>query len=260
MVNSKLLGEKRSDACENIHIAQATQKRQYDRKHCRQEEFVVGDEVWYANSRRDTRKGDKRLGPVFVAEACGKNTYKLIGLKRKFHSDQLVKVKRAITGDIVPSAKTEVVMCDGTQHSDENGSIQKVKRTRTSDVTTDCDSAQESAKKEITTKGFKIPKGKRTKASDVTVLTKPVSKCDGVLQPVIEEVAATIEGSDKGENCSGRAKTSDVAPTTKLEGSMSNCTQQSADGEVQEDNQFMKEWKVMLKGRLLKVMKWCRSR
>ncbi|KAL5497499.1 hypothetical protein EMCRGX_G013975 [Ephydatia muelleri] len=47
--------------------------------------------------------------------------------------------------------------------------------------------------------------------------------------PVIEEVAATIEGSDK---CSGRAKTSDVAPTTKLEGSMSNCTQQSADGEV----------------------------
>ena len=72
------------DACENIHIAQATQKRQYDRKHCRQEEFVVGDEVWYANSRRDTRKGDKlstkRLGPVLVAKACGKNTYKLIGL------------------------------------------------------------------------------------------------------------------------------------------------------------------------------------
>ena len=56
-----------------------------------------------------------------------------------------------------------------------------------------------------------------------------MSECDGVLQPVIEEVAATIEGSDK---CSGRAKTSDVAPTTKLEGSMSNCTQQSADGEV----------------------------
>ena len=84
MVNSKLLGEKRSDACENIHIAQVTQKRQYDRKHCRQEEFVVGDKVWYANSRQDTRKGDKlstkRLGPVFVAEACGKNTYKLIGL------------------------------------------------------------------------------------------------------------------------------------------------------------------------------------
>ena len=66
----------------------------------------------------------------------------------------------------------------------------------------------------------------------MTLLTKPVSECDGVLQPVIEEVAATIEGSDKGENCSGRAKTSDVAPTTKLEGSMSNCTQQSADGEV----------------------------
>ena len=59
MVSSKLIGEKRSDACEKIHIAQATQKRQYDRKHCRQEEFVVGDEVWYANSRQDTRKGDK---------------------------------------------------------------------------------------------------------------------------------------------------------------------------------------------------------
>ncbi|KAL5518237.1 hypothetical protein EMCRGX_G003935 [Ephydatia muelleri] len=215
MVSSKLIGEKRSDACEKIHIAQATQKRQYDRKHCRQEEFVVGDEVWYANSRQDTKKGDKlstkRLGPVFVAKACGKNTYKLIGLKRKFHSDQLVKVKRAIAGDIVLSAKTEVGMCDGAQHSDEKGSMQKEKRTRNTDVT---------------------PDWKRTKASDVTLLTKPVSECDGVLQPVIEEVAATIEGSDKGENCSGRAKTSDVAPTTKLEGSMSNCTQQSADGEV----------------------------
>ena len=125
---------------------------QYDGKHCRQETFVVRDKVWYANSRRDTRKGEnlstKRLGPVFVAEACGKNTYKLIGLTRKFDSDQLVKVKRAITGDIVLSAKTEVGMCDGAQHSaDENGSIQKVKRTRTSDVTPDCDSAQESAKK-----------------------------------------------------------------------------------------------------------------
>ena len=32
MVNFKLLGEKRSDACENIHISQATKKRQYDRK------------------------------------------------------------------------------------------------------------------------------------------------------------------------------------------------------------------------------------
>ena len=59
MVSSKLLSEKCSDACVNIHIAQVTQKRQYDRKHCRLEEFVVGDEVWYANSRRDTRKGDK---------------------------------------------------------------------------------------------------------------------------------------------------------------------------------------------------------
>ena len=79
---------------------------------------------------------------------CCQNMWeKLIGLKRKFHSDQLVNVKRSITGDIVPSAKTEVGMCDGAQHSDENGSIQKVKRTRTTDVTPDCDSAQESAKK-----------------------------------------------------------------------------------------------------------------
>ena len=60
-------------------------------------------------------------------------------------------------------------MCDGAQHSDEKGSMQKEKRTRNTDVTPDCDSAQESAKKEITTKGFKIPKGKRTKASDVTL-------------------------------------------------------------------------------------------
>ena len=82
-----------------------------------------------------------------------------------------MKVKSAIAGDIVPSDKTEVGMWDGAQHSNENGSIQKVKRTRTTAVTPDCDSAQESAKNEITTKGFKIPKGKRTKASDVTVLT-----------------------------------------------------------------------------------------
>ena len=58
-------------------------------------------------------------------------------------------------------------------------------------------------KKEITTKGFKIPKGKRTKAGDVTLLTKPVSECDGILQPVIEEVAATIEGSNKRETALG---------------------------------------------------------
>ena len=44
----------------------------------------------------------------------------------KFHSDQLVQVKRAIAVDVVPSAKTEVGMCDGAQHSaDENGSIRK---------------------------------------------------------------------------------------------------------------------------------------
>ena len=66
----------------------------------------------------------------------------------------------------------------------------------------------------------------------MTLLTKPVSECDGILQPVIEEVAAIIEGSDKRENYCDRAKTCDVAPTTKLEGSMSNYTQQSADGEV----------------------------
>ena len=59
-----------------------------------------------------------------------------------------MKVKRAITGDIIPSAKTEVGVCDGAHHSaDENGTIQKVKRTRNTDVTPDCDSAQESAKK-----------------------------------------------------------------------------------------------------------------
>ena len=68
----------------------------------------------------------KGLGLLFVAETCGKNAYKLIGLKVKFHSDQLVQVKRAIAVDVVPSAKTEVGMCDGAQHSaDENGSIRK---------------------------------------------------------------------------------------------------------------------------------------
>ena len=151
-----MLGEKHSDACEDIHIAQATQKKavrqktlQARRVCCRRRSLVCQFQTKY-NTRKGDKLSTKRLGPVFVAETCGKNTYKLIGLKRKFHSDQLVKVKRAITGDIVPSAKTEVGMCDGAQHSDENGSIQKVKRTRTADVTPDCDSAQESAKKEIT--------------------------------------------------------------------------------------------------------------
>ena len=52
-----------------------------------------------ANSRRDTRKGDKlsmkRLGPVYSSKVCGKNTYLLTGLKRRYHSDQLQNVKRA---------------------------------------------------------------------------------------------------------------------------------------------------------------------
>ena len=85
---------------------------------------------WYANSRRDTRKGDKlstkRLGPVFCCQNMWENAYKLIGLKVKSHSDQLVQVKRAIAVDVVPSTKTEVGMCDGAQHlADENGSIRK---------------------------------------------------------------------------------------------------------------------------------------
>ena len=43
-------------------------------------------------------------------------------------------------------------------------------------MTPDCD------KSAITTKGsFKIPKWKRTKASDVALLTKPVSQCDSIL-------------------------------------------------------------------------------
>ena len=73
-------------------------------------------------------------------------------------------------------------------------------------MTPDCDSVQESAKIFIiTTKGFKIPKGKRTKARDVT-LKKPVSEYDGILQPVIEEVAAIIEGSGKSKNTNKKAR------------------------------------------------------
>ena len=40
----------------------------------------------------------------------------------------------------------------------------------------------------------------------MTLLLKPVSECDGILQPVIEEVADTIEGSGKRENCFGRGQ------------------------------------------------------
>ena len=41
MENLKILGDKRSNAHKNIQQAQATQKRQYDRKHNRQGEFKV---------------------------------------------------------------------------------------------------------------------------------------------------------------------------------------------------------------------------
>ena len=53
-------------------------------------------------------------------------------------------------------------MCDGAQHSaNENVSIQKVKRTRTSDVTPVCNSVQESAKIIIITTRFQKGRGLR---------------------------------------------------------------------------------------------------
>lgn len=68
-----------------LSLRKLHKKRQYDRRCSQNVCFKVGDEVWYANSRRDTRKGDKlsmkRLGPVCISKACGKNTYLLTGLK-----------------------------------------------------------------------------------------------------------------------------------------------------------------------------------
>ena len=59
--NLTIVSEKCIDAHKNIKLAQATQKRQYDRRCSQNVCFKVGRryEVWYANSRRDTIKGDK---------------------------------------------------------------------------------------------------------------------------------------------------------------------------------------------------------
>ena len=45
------------------------------------------------------------------------NTYQLIGLKRKFHANQLVKVKRANTGDTVLTAKPKDGRFEDAQQS-----------------------------------------------------------------------------------------------------------------------------------------------
>ena len=120
--NLKIVSEKRIDAHKNIKLAQATQKRQYDRRCSQNVCFKVGDEVWYANSRRDTRKGDKlsmkRLGPVCISKACGKNTYLLTGLKRRYHSDQLEHVKRAkAVSNETQNLKSEVAECQNVTQS-----------------------------------------------------------------------------------------------------------------------------------------------
>ena len=104
--NLEIVDEKRIDALKNIKLAQATQKRQHDRRCSQKVYFKVGDEVWYANSRRDTRKGDKlsmkRLGPVYISKVCGKNTNLLTGLKRLEH----VKRAKAIRHE-TPNLKSE---------------------------------------------------------------------------------------------------------------------------------------------------------
>ena len=97
-------------------------KKDNDRKCSQNVCFKVGDEVWYANSRRDTRKGDKlsmkRLGPVCISKACGKNTYLLTGLKRRYHSDQLEHVKRAkAVSNETQNLKSEVAECQNVTQS-----------------------------------------------------------------------------------------------------------------------------------------------
>ena len=84
--------------------------------------FKVGDELWYANSRRDTRKEDKlsmkMLGLVCTSKACGENTYFLSGLKRRYHSDQLEHVKRAkAVSNETQNLKSEVTECQNVTQS-----------------------------------------------------------------------------------------------------------------------------------------------
>ena len=112
MENLKILGDKGGNAHKNIQRAQVIQERlQYDRKHNRQGEFKVGDEVWYANSKRDTRKCDKlatrKFALVLVTKVyvIKKKTYLLTGLKLKFQSVMLMKVKWPNTEYLVSSLR-----------------------------------------------------------------------------------------------------------------------------------------------------------
>ena len=100
MVNSKLLDEKHSDAHRPPKKGNTTEN--IAGKKSLQSETKSGMPIPDEIQERVTNYPLKGLGLFLMLKHVGK---KLIGHKRRF--DQLVKVKRAITGDIVP------LECDG---------------------------------------------------------------------------------------------------------------------------------------------------
>ena len=72
----------RKKALNNIKLAQARQKKNYDAKHCKdKEKYTVGTLVLLRNSKKLSRKGSKMeqnwLGPYRILENVKKNTYRL---------------------------------------------------------------------------------------------------------------------------------------------------------------------------------------
>ena len=103
MASIEALSSFRSACKANIAEAQTRQKQQYDAKH-QPPSFRVGDDVWYRNRRRDTRKGGKLesvwAGKTTVEEVLSKGKYRLKGLKRMYNAVNL----KCVTTDIQPTS------------------------------------------------------------------------------------------------------------------------------------------------------------
>ena len=130
MASIEALSSFRSACKANIAEAQTRQKQQYDAKH-QPPSFRVGDDVWYRNSRRDTRKGEKLesvwAGKITVEEVLSKGTYRLKGLKRMYNAVNL----KCVTTDIQPTSGPSAPSSDSiastcTQGTASDASLTKV--------------------------------------------------------------------------------------------------------------------------------------
>ena len=89
----------RKKALSNIEAAQERQKRNYDKKHGKDEkDYKVGSLVLMKNSKKLSRKGSKMeqnwLGPYRIHESAGKGTYRLSNPVDKSVLRNLVNITR----------------------------------------------------------------------------------------------------------------------------------------------------------------------